>query len=94
MDNPSVSLRSVTIFGGKANKIRAKLRYAEFATTAEGLYKIVITKNPTSITDGTYAIPTGREDSSTIEVNEGITAYTGGIECLLPTYPSVLLVLE
>jgi hypothetical protein len=75
---PIVAYRSKTNYNGFTHSVLAKLLVARIATTSEGLYEFGFVFNPTTITGGSFADADSL--SSVIEVNEGITGFTGGDE--------------
>lgn len=74
--SPIVAYRSKDLYNGFLHAVTAKLLVAKIASNSEGLYEIDFIFNATTITGGSWTDINTL--SSVIEVNTGVTGYTGG----------------
>lgn len=75
---PIVAYRSKSTYNGFTHSVLAKLLVARIASSSEGLYEFSFVFNPTTITGGSFVDVNSL--SSVIEVNDGVTGFTGGEE--------------
>lgn len=74
---PIVAFQIKDTYNSFTHTVQAKLLNAIFATSAEGLYEIEFWFNANTITGGSFVDINTL--SSVTEINEGVTAFTGGI---------------